>query len=83
MRGQAKCQWKIQLLMNDIKQLLTHFDNYTSRHLYWEANRTPDYVAAFDHYITTSQDIDPLLDIKFYYFINFDKLEYSIKQRLS
>lgn len=40
----AQCSWKIQLLMDDVKNRLTHFDSYTARHIYREANRTPDYI---------------------------------------
>lgn len=82
LQGRAQCPWKIQLLIHDIKQLLTNFNCYTLCHVYREANRTTHHVTASGQCITTSEDIDPLLDSKVLYFINLDKLGYVLKKRL-
>ncbi|XP_056698597.1 uncharacterized protein [Spinacia oleracea] len=31
LQGQVQCPWKIQVLIKDVKQLLNHFDSFSSR----------------------------------------------------
>lgn len=68
---------------HDIKQLLTHFNTIDSRHVYREANRTADYVAALGHLVQIHQDIDSFIDSKFSHFRSLDKLGFSFERRLS
>ena len=83
MQDKARCPWKIQLLMNDIKKLLAHFEVVSSCHVYREANRAADYVAAIGHQISGYVNIDPNVDANFSYFISLDKLGYNLERRLS
>lgn len=59
--------WKIQLLMNDVKHLLTHFRKVNSHHVYREINRATDYVAYICYQILTHKDIDPYIDNDFFF----------------